>query len=355
MKIFTTVLPGSVWLILYLFLGSLGFAQETIRVAIKPLTPFVMKTPTGFEGYSIDLWNSIAARNTWRTQYKLYYSVQDVLDAVKNGQADIGIAGISITKEREQQVDFSVPMFNSGLQVIVPVKSAFNPLDGLKNFFSPQLGFVALIIVLVVLLAGHVMWLTQRNNPNYPKGYVRGVTEGIWWASMSFAQTSLGEQNPISVLGRLMGVFWVIASVVLLANFTASVTANLTVQQIQGNIRGINDLPGKKVLTIKGTTAEMYLAQNAINFKTDISIENALAQLEAGKVDAVVYDAPVLQYMATRSVIKLNVVGDIFKPEYYGIAMPIGSARRKIINQIMIDLITKGELTKIQQSWFGKN
>jgi polar amino acid transport system substrate-binding protein len=340
--------------LLLLVLQTTVFAQKTLMVAIKPLTPFVMKTSSGFEGYSIDLWNAIASKNGWKTQFKYLKNVKEVLNAVASKQADVGIAGISITKEREKMVDFSLPMFNSGLQVLVPVRPTFNPMTAFRNFFSPQLGFVALMILSSILIAGHVMWLVMRHRPDYPKGYLKGVTEGIWWAAMSFPQNDLGEKNPRSVIGRLAGMFWMVISVVLLANFTASVTANLTVQQIQGGIRGINDLPGKRVLTVAGTTSEAYLTQNAVRFQTTPTIEQAISQLERGLADAVVYDAPVLQYQASHaSNGGLTVVGDIFKPEYYGIAIPLGSPNRKAINETLTEMIGAGELTQIQQHWFG--
>jgi polar amino acid transport system substrate-binding protein len=341
-------------IVFLLFFQTQVLAQKTLLVAIKPLTPFVIKSGSGFEGYSIDLWNKVASKNGWQTEYKYFKTVKEVLAAVAAKQVDVGIAGISITKEREKVVDFSLPMFNSGLQVLVPMRPSFNPVSAFRSLFSPQLGFVALMIVSSILIAGHVMWLSMRHRSDYPKGYIKGVTEGIWWAATTFPQNDLGEKNPASVIGRLAGLFWIFTSVILLANFTASVTANLTVQQIQGSIRGINDLPGKRVLTVAGTTSEMYLAQNAIRFQTVPTIEEAILQLEAGRADAIVYDAPVLQYQATHAGNgTLAVVGDVFKPEYYGIAIPLGSPNRKAINETLTEMIGVGELTQIQQHWFG--
>jgi polar amino acid transport system substrate-binding protein len=340
--------------LLLLALQTGGFAQKTFLVAIKPLKPFVMQSGSSFEGYSIDLWNTIALKNGWRSRFLYFNTVKEVLLAVSSHQVDVGIAGISITRDRERMVDFSLPMFNSGLQVLVPMRQTFNPMSAFRNFFSPQLGFVALMIASSILIAGHVMWLAMRHRPDYPKGYLRGVTEGIWWAAMSFPQNDLGEKNPNSVIGRLAGMFWMVVSVVLLANFTASVTANLTVQQIQGGIRGINDLPGKRVLTVAGTTSETYLVQNAVRFQTTSTIEEAIVKLEQGRADAIVYDAPVLQYHASHAGNgTLAVVGEVFKPEYYGIAIPLGSPNRKAINETLTEMIGVGELTQIQQRWFG--
>ena len=333
-------------------------AETKLRVAIKPLTPFVMQAGPGegYEGYSIDLWNTIATKNGWTTEFKMYKNVKEVLDAVKNGETDVGIAGISITKEREAILDFSVPMFNAGLQILAPIHAAFDPLQALKSLASPQLGFIALIIFACIVIAGHVVWVSHRCEPGFPKGYLRGVTEGMWWGLVHLPQNSLGDHNPRSLFGRLLSVLWLVICLVLLANFTASVTANLTVQQIQDNLSSVNDLPGKRVVTVKGTTAEAYLIKHNIRASSLENIQAAYDQLGANTADAVVYDAPVLQYYAShQGKGKVIVVGEIFKPEYYGIALPIGSPMRKAIDQTLTEMIADGTQIEIQQRWFGSN
>jgi ABC-type amino acid transport substrate-binding protein len=75
------------------------FARKLI-VAVKPLEPFVIKRGEKLEGFSIDLWDEIAKTNGWDFEYKYLSTVKDVLDQVKGGQADVGIAGISMTDER---------------------------------------------------------------------------------------------------------------------------------------------------------------------------------------------------------------------------------------------------------------
>ena len=46
-----------------------------------------------------------------------------IVDGVKNGKGDLGIAGMSINAEREQHVTFSVPYVDSVLIIIVPAGS----------------------------------------------------------------------------------------------------------------------------------------------------------------------------------------------------------------------------------------
>ena len=106
--------------------------------------------------------------------------------------------------------------------------------------------------------------------------------------------------------------------IILFSFFIASATANLTVQQLKGQILGPEDLPGH-------TTAVRYLSEQAVAIVELELIEQAYAVLEAGQVEAVVYDAPVLRYHishAGRGV--LRVVGSVFEPQIYGIVLPAG-------------------------------
>jgi polar amino acid transport system substrate-binding protein len=50
-------------------------------------------------GFSIELWNSISARLNRETEYLVVSDVGELLDAVGDGRADLGIAAVSITSE----------------------------------------------------------------------------------------------------------------------------------------------------------------------------------------------------------------------------------------------------------------
>ncbi len=90
-------------------------AGQALRVGIKPLDPFVVRSGSRYSGFSIELWDEIARRNGWSTTYVWYDTLPPLLDDASSSKIDVGIAGISITRERESRMDFSHPMFNAGL------------------------------------------------------------------------------------------------------------------------------------------------------------------------------------------------------------------------------------------------
>jgi len=69
-------------------------------------------------GFSVDLMTAIGAELGRSVTFDRYDSFGDMLGAVQSGTADAAIANISITSERELIMDFSQPIFDSGLQVM---------------------------------------------------------------------------------------------------------------------------------------------------------------------------------------------------------------------------------------------
>lgn len=120
------------------------------------------------------------------------------------------------------------------------------------DFIIPLLELFA-FLTLVIVIAGHVIWLLERQrDADFPKSYVKGVWEGIWWAAVTVTTVGYGDKTPRGIFGRTFGLIWMFAGLFIIANFTANVTSRLTVEQIEGAINGPQDLPGKIVVTVEG-------------------------------------------------------------------------------------------------------
>ncbi len=345
------------------FFGAPAFAappaqnERVLRVVTKPLAPFVMKNGSAWQGFSIDLWERIAQELNLKYEWVEVATVTDQLDAVRSGTADVAIAGISMTREREQLVDFSHPYFNSGLQIMVSGTANHSIVDVLSHLVSPALLEILGIAFLFLLIMAHIILLTERGlNANMPKSYLPGIWEALWWSLSTIGTLEYGDRTkPKSAWHRLFAMFWIALSIILIAQFTASITASLTVQQLTGTINGPNDLPGKRIATVRGSTGAKYLDALHQSYTPVERIEDAYALLENDSVQAIVYDAPVLLYYAsTAGKGKVETVGATFQEETYGIALPIGSPLRKQINEALLTLKQDGTYDTLYQKWFGE-
>src|SRR5271170_3238847 len=89
-----------------------------LRVAAIIVPPNVMEQNGTLTGFSVDLWNAIAARLKVKTSYQIVPDVSHLEEALRSKNTDL-IIGLFITSARDEDFDFSIPTLQAGLQVMV--------------------------------------------------------------------------------------------------------------------------------------------------------------------------------------------------------------------------------------------
>ncbi len=329
-------------------------AKKILRVATRIIPPFVMETEGKLTGFSIELWQKIAAEMGVESKITTYKTLPEMIDPVEENKVDLAIAAISITAEREARFDFSYPIFNSQLQILVrnPKKVGMLP-NLLRDLFSPTLLQLIGLALLMVVIAAHIIWLFERRHPNSPitESYFPGIFIAAWWAASTLATQA--EEMPKGALGRIMAVLWMFVAVLFVAYFTATVTTGMTVQSLQGGIQGLDDLKGRSVVTVAKSTAADFLKSKSMKVLTVGKIETAYEDLLTEKVDAIIFDSPVLRYYVAHEGNGLvQIVGESLRDESYGIALPDNSPYRKAINSALLNLRENGSYQQLYDRWF---
>ena len=351
-----------IFIILFLLVpfASSALAQpkaEKLQVATRLVRPFVYEQQGQLTGFSVELWQEIARQMNVQSEFVVKPTVKDLLDAVKTKDVALGIAAISITAERELDLDFSQPMFDAGLQILTLVQGSRGALVEaiLSNLLSITVLLYVLGVALILLVMAHLVWVFERRSPTgmlTHRTYFPGIFEACWWAASTLATQA--DQMPRAAIARVIAVVWMFMSVVFIAYFTAAVTSSLTVQQLRGDINGPEDLPGKRVASVKSSTSAELLRQRSVEPVEFTKIEEAYQALQDGQVDAVVYDAPVLLfYAAHEGKSKVQTVGAIFRKENYGIVFPSNSTYRKPVNEALLKLKENGVYDQLYTKWFG--
>ncbi len=331
----------------------------TLNVATKRFEPFVYLPATEggkFTGFSIELWERIAQELGVQTNIVKTDTVKALLGSLETGKAEVAIAAITITSEREKHADFSHPFFESGLRIMVRGDDGGSVGDLVASILSPALMKVFGFLIVLILIAAHFLWFFERRrNPEmFPKEYFKGIWEAIWWAAVTATTVGYGDRTPRGAPGRIVALVWMFSGIILISFFTASVTSALTVKQIEGHINGPGDLAGRTVGTAGGTTSEKFLLKQAINVRPFDDIQEAYKALERGELDAVVYDWPALvTYAKKEGRGKVRVVGEVFEKQSYGIALRPGSKYREPINQAILALKEKGVYQDLYSAWFS--
>jgi ABC-type amino acid transport substrate-binding protein len=340
------------FLLIGISLASPAGAEE-LRVAISPFHPFVFMEGDAPSGFSIELWETIARELKTDFRFVRTRDVTSKLATVRQGRADVAVGGITMTKEREAALDFTHPTFHTGLDILVRSDRSF-AWSTFMSFLTP--GKISIIIgfLLLILIAGHVMWFAERGKKAFSDSYYPGVFEGMYWAVVTASTVGYGDKAPVKWLGRLVACIVIVIALPLFALFTAAITSSFTVQSLQGTIQGPEDLRGKHVGVVRGTASADHARRYQVIPVEFPKIGQACAALAEKRVDAVVYDAPNLHYyVQQQGQGRVNVVGKPFVRQRYAIALPEDAPLRERINLALLTLNESGELRRLKQKWFG--
>lgn len=345
-------------LCLALSLTSQVHAQgQPLKVGITEVPPFVMKTDDGrWEGISIDLWEAIAADMEQEFEW-VPMSFNELLGAVENADIDIAVGALTMTAERETLFDFSHPFYQTGLSIAVPQVPEKSLLGSLKAFISWQFLSVVLALGIVLLGVGFLLWLVEhrRNPEQFGGSAAEGIGSSFWWAAVTMTTVGYGDKAPVSLAGRLIGLVWMFAGLIMVASFTAAITSSLTVSNLRSGIQGVDDLPGNVVAAIANTAGEDFLEEEHIRHRIYPDLTSAMVSVADGETDAIVYDRALMQYRNLQlGKQKLTVLPGVFAKQLYALALPDGSELRAEVSQQVLRVTEAESWSDIQAAYLGK-
>lgn len=325
---------------------------KTLVIGTRVVPPFAFRDGAGkWQGISIDLWRDIA--RSLKLDYKFVEAatVKEMIDGVVAKRFDVGVGAITVTAERQRKLDFSHPFFTTGLAIATAPSDDSPVWSQVKAMFTWEWLTVAAAVFGAILLVGFLIWLVERrSNANMDT-----PSEGFWSSLTMLLTASFTAPEPRTLAGRTLAALWVVASLVTLTFFTGVVTSALTVQSLQGRVRGLSDLPQMRVGSVTGSTGTQWMREERIRTTTYVTVIDGLNAVADGKIDAFVYDAPILRYLAQNDFNgRIIVLPDNFAPQDYAFALPEGSPLRRPLNQELIAIKTSEEWKKRVFEYLGE-
>jgi ABC-type amino acid transport substrate-binding protein len=333
-----------------------GSEPPRLIVGTKEAPPFAMKTQEGdWIGISIDLWRRIADELGIVPEFR-EMDLKGLLQGVETRKLDAAVAALTITAEREENLDFTHPFYTTGLGIAVKFHQGSPWLTVVKRFVSLAFLKVVSALALLLLVVGLLVWWFERkqNHRQFGGSAARGIGSGFWWSAVTMTTVGYGDKAPLTVGGRIVALIWMFAGIIIISSFTAALTTALTVSELGSIVKGPEDLPKVRVGTVLDSTSESYLLEKRISvrlYKTSIEGLQALAE---NRIDAVVYDAPLLHHLIKqRFQGTLDVLPDKIMRQDYGIALQAQSPWRERINRILLEKISEPEWEDTLQRYLG--
>jgi ABC-type amino acid transport substrate-binding protein len=337
--------------------GSADEQRPLLQVGTKHAPPFAMRTADGsWQGLSIDIWQRLAVELDVDYQLVEHPDTNQLLQAVEDGGVDCAIAAITMTAEREEQIDFSHSYYSTGLGIAVLPEQRYPWLVVAQKLLAPAFLKVVATLCLLLLVVGTLIWLVERRgNQQFGGTPAQGIGAGFWWSAVTMTTVGYGDKAPVSIAGRLLAVVWMFVAIIIISSFTAAITASLTVSHLESGIKSPRDLHGVRVGTVAGSASQVELERRGVVCQTYDSIEAVMDSLAGKQLDAVVYDMPILKYqVTTRYAGRLTILPMTFQRQDYAIALPSGDPMRERLNQILLAQLGAPGWQRIVERYLGK-
>ncbi|XP_068143181.1 glutamate receptor 1 isoform X2 [Drosophila tropicalis] len=360
-----------------------------------------------FEGYCKDMAELLAKRLGIKYELRL---VQDgnygsenqyapggwdgMVGELVRKEADIAIAAMTITAERERVIDFTKPFMSLGISIMIrkPVKqtpgvfSFLNPLSQ-EIWMSVILSYVGVSVVLYFVTrfppyewrivkgaqqAGsepaqsHQQQMQPQHTPDPTNDF--SLLNSFWYSLAAFMQQGC-DLSPPSIAGRIAAAVWWFFTIILISSYTANLAAFLTVERMVAPIKSPEDLAMQSDIQygtlLHGSTWDFFKRSQIglhqkmweyMNANSRLSVhtyDEGIRRVRTSKGKYVLLvDSPKNDYVNARAPCDTMKVGRNIDTKGFGVATPIGSPLRTRLNLAVLTLKENGELLKIWNKWW---
>uniref|UniRef100_A0AAZ3SA06 Glutamate receptor n=1 Tax=Oncorhynchus tshawytscha TaxID=74940 RepID=A0AAZ3SA06_ONCTS len=370
--------------------------NTTLTITTILENPYVMLRPNHqemegnerYEGFCMDMLKELA------DILKFKYCINLVGDGVygvsgTNGtwtgmvgelisrKADLAVAGLTITAEREKVIDFSKPFMTLGISIMYRVHLGRRP--GYFSFLDPFSPGVWLFMLLAYLAVSCVLFLVARLTPYEwynPHPCMKGrcnllinqysLGNSFWFPVGGFMQQG-STIAPRALSTRCVSGVWWAFTLIIISSYTANLAAFLTVQRMEVPIESVDDLADQTAIeygTMHGGSTMTFFQnsryqtyQRMWNFMHSKqpsvfvkSTEEGIARVVNSNY-AYLLESTMNEYYRQRNC-NLTQIGGLLDTKGYGIGMPVGSVYRDEFDLAILKLQEDNRLEILKRKWW---
>ncbi|XP_022248257.1 glutamate receptor ionotropic, kainate 2-like isoform X2 [Limulus polyphemus] len=346
-----------------------------------------LKDNNRYEGYCVDLIEEIAKVLGFKYVFR---EVADRTYGKKNewgewngmirelieGKADLAVVDLTVTYEREDAVDFTMPFMNLGISILF--KRPTKKVPKLFSFLSPLSLEVWVYMVTAFLGVSLFLFVVARfspyewTNPHpcdpHPDTLENQFTllNTLWFTGGSLLQQGC-EVTPRAMSTRVVSGIWWFFTLIMVSSYTANLAAFLTIQRMTSPIESAEDLAKQTSIQYgclrSGSTQAFFKHSNFPTFKRmwnymesarpSVFVDSNMKGVERVKKGnyALLMESTSIEYIIERNC-DLMQIGGLLDSKGYGIATPSGSPYRTLLSSAILKLQEGGILQMLKQRWW---
>ncbi len=326
---------------------------ERLAVAMTDIEPFVFRDGQRAEGFYAEIWDVVAEELGVDYDVIWVESFPELLVAIDDGRADVAVAPLAPTAEREASYDFTSAVISSGPQLGYHERLASEG-SLLRAMSSRAVRQILLLAVLGLVILAHLIWLVERNRTDeegtdFDPGYLRGIWDGFWWATVTVTTVGYGDKAPRSFGGRVIALLAMLLSLFLVGAFVSQVTDILQESRADSSVAGLDDVGDAPVGVVAGSTFASFVASQGVETVDYPTQREVFEAAERGDIDLVVANPYALSTVGTRY--GVTPTGTVFYEEFETFGVAQDSPWREPINQVLADLQSSGDVQDITDRW----
>uniref|UniRef100_H3CQS2 Glutamate receptor n=1 Tax=Tetraodon nigroviridis TaxID=99883 RepID=H3CQS2_TETNG len=341
-----------------------------------------------YEGFCVDMLKELADILKFKYRIRLVgdglYGVPGangtwtgMVGELISRKADLAVAGLTITAEREKVIDFSKPYMTLGISIMYRVHLGRRP--GYFSFLDPFSPGVWLFMLLAYLAVSCVLFLVARLTPYEwynPHPCIKGrcnllinqysLGNSFWFPVGGFMQQG-SAIAPRALSTRCVSGVWWAFTLIIISSYTANLAAFLTVQRMEVPIESVDDLADQTAIeygTMHGGSTMTFFQnsryqtyQRMWNFMHSKqpsvfvkSTEEGIARVLKSNY-AFLLESTMNEYYRQRNC-NLTQIGGLLDTKGYGIGMPLGSVYRDEFDLAILKMQEDNRLEILKRKWW---
>ncbi|CAH8362090.1 unnamed protein product [Eruca vesicaria subsp. sativa] len=299
-----------------------GFCLEVFKAAISPFN------------YDLEFIRWTGGSN--------YNNLAYVLSSQKD-KYDVAVGDITITSNRSNYVDFTIPFTEMGLGMVAPKQT------GMWVFFQPLTPDLWVTSATFFVMTGIIVWLIEKpENTEFQGSWSQQIGVMLWFgfSTLVYAHREKLKHN----LSRFVVTVWVFAVLILTTSYTATLTSMMTVQQIRYNSNKdfVGHLSGSLIANATLKSPEIK-AMNTKGLNTSADYAKALLN---NTVAFIIDELPYLSVLLGENPGRFLMVKPQVTTNGFGFMFQKGDELVHKVSKEISELRTKGMLNEMARRWF---
>uniref|UniRef100_A0A1I8JIU1 Lig_chan-Glu_bd domain-containing protein n=1 Tax=Macrostomum lignano TaxID=282301 RepID=A0A1I8JIU1_9PLAT len=348
------------------------FYNRTLQPGQEPSSD-----PKDWDGFCIELLKQISAKLGFNISLHLVRDGQygkilgqgpdgrevwnGMIGELMNRTADLAIASLTITYDRERVIDFTTPFMSLGLSIIYKKPQKEKP--SLFSFLHPLSRTVSSAVCPFEWYNPHACHPDSDVVENQ-----FNITNSLWFTIGSLMQQG-SEMAPRANSTRIVSGSWWFFTLIMISSYTANLAAFLTVKRMKSPIENVEDLSKQNEIMYGilegGSTFHFFQKATIPTYKSmfDFMSSNSAKCFVKSTPEGIervlnenyafILESTWNEYYTQRNC-KLMQVGGLLDSKGYGIGMPAGSPYVDVFSETILELQKSQAIESLRQKWWRK-